>query len=260
LMNIENGAQQERFVGGTQTVANRLADTFKEHIRLNSVVKKIVQNTQNKKNTEGSITVSGEGYSIDCQRVIVAIPPTLAGRIDYHPMLPANREQLTQRVPMGQVWKTYAIYDKPFWREKGLNGLAATDIGHTTVTFDCSPKDGSKGILMGFVLADQAKLFSNLNSAERKESILSSFAILFGEQARHPQHYLDHSWAEEEFTRGCYAGVFPTNTWTTLGEWVKKPIGNIHWAGTETSDVWNGYIEGAIRSGERVAKEILDKY
>ena len=251
LMNVKNGAQEERLVGGASQPALRLADTLKEHIRLNTVVKEIIQ--------EGdTVAVKGEGFALKAKKVVVAIPPVLAGRIHYSPAMPANREQLTQRMPMGVVWKTYAIYDKPFWREEGLNGLSATNEGYVTVTFDNSPKDGSKGIMMGFVLGNQAKAFANLTAEERKASALDTFAKFYGEKARTPVMYLDHSWAEEEFTRGCYAGLMPPGVWTSVGQALREPVGNIHWAGTETSDIWNGYIEGAIRSGERVAKEILE--
>ncbi|AFK02693.1 amine oxidase [Emticicia oligotrophica DSM 17448] len=250
LINVKNGAQEERILGGASLPALRLAETFQDKIRLNSVVKNIIQ--------EGELVkIQGEGFEFVAKKVVVALPPTLAGRINYLPIMPANREQLTQRMPMGTVWKTYAIYDKPFWREAGLNGLSATNDGFTTVTFDNSPKDGSKGIMMGFVLGNQAKAFANLSEEERRNSILDSFAKFYGEKARHPITYIDHSWATEEFTRGCYAGLMPTGAWTSLGKALREPVGNIHWAGTETSDIWNGYIDGAIRSGERVAREIL---
>jgi monoamine oxidase len=251
LMNIENGAQQERFVGGMQPIANRLAEALDGKIQFNKVVKHIKQMAD-------EVVVAGDGFSFMAKDVVVALPPTLAGQIEYDPILPVNRTQLTQRIPMGQVWKTYAVYDKPFWREKDLNGIALSYTGDTTVTFDCSPKDGSKGILLGFVLADKAKQFSNLSPEARKASVLESFSKFFGEKALTPNHYLDQSWSIEPFTQGCFAGVFPPHAWTSLGEWVKKPIGRIHWAGTETSSVWNGYVEGAILSGERVANEILN--
>ena len=250
LMNVKNGAQEERILGGASQPAMLLAETFKDKIRLNSVVRSISQEND-------IVTVKGDGFEFLAKKVVVALPPTLAGRINYFPLMPANREQLTQRMPMGTVWKTYAIYDKPFWREAGLNGLSATNEGCTTVTFDNSPKDGSKGIMMGFVLGNQAKAFSNLSEEERKTSILDSFAKFYGEKARNPIAYIDHSWAAEAFTRGCYAGLMPTGAWTSLGKALREPVGNIHWAGTETSDVWNGYIDGAIRSGERVVREIL---
>lgn len=250
LMNVKNGAQEERMVGGASLPALRLAETFKEHIRLNSVVIAITQQNN-------QVIVKGDGFELVASKVIVALPPTLAGRIQYSPIMPANRDQLTQRVPMGTVWKTYAIYDTPFWREAGLNGLSATNEGYVTVTFDNSPKDASKGIMMGFVLGNQAKAFNQLSSEERKASALDTFAKFYGEKARNPIRYLDHSWAEEEFTRGCYTGLMPTGAWTSLGRALREPVGNIHWAGTETSDIWNGYIEGAICSGERVAQEVL---
>lgn len=250
LMNVKNGAQEERFVGGASLPALRLAETFKEHIRLKSVVRTITQQ-------DNQVIVKGDGFELTASKVIVALPPALAGRIQYLPIMPANRDQLTQRMPMGTVWKTYAIYDRPFWREAGLNGLSATNEGYVTVTFDNSPKDASKGIMMGFVLGNQAKAFNQLAPEERKASALDTFARFYGEKARKPLKYLDHSWAEEEFTRGCYAGLMPTGAWTSLGKVLREPVGNIHWAGTETADIWNGYIEGAIRSGERVAQEIL---
>jgi monoamine oxidase len=251
LMNIKGGAQEERILGGAMSVALKMAESFPENtIQFDAPVKAIIQDGD-------KVEVIGKDFNYSCKKVIVAIPPTLAGRIDYQPLLPANRDQLMQRIPMGTVWKCYAVYDRPFWRDKGLNGLAVSDEGYVSVTFDNSPKDGSKGIMMGFVLANQAKDFSLLSESERKKAILSQFEGFFGKEATSPNLYIDKSWAEEEFTRGCYAGVMPTGAWTSLGKHLREPIGNIHWAGTETSDVWNGYIDGAVRSGERVALEVL---
>ncbi|WP_332368838.1 flavin monoamine oxidase family protein [Spirosoma telluris] len=250
LMNIKNGAQEERFVGGAQLIADRMAATFSEQLIFNSPVKAIIQHGE-------QVSVITDKKTYQAQRVIVTVPPSLQHRIDFQPLLPAQRAQLIQRIPMGSVWKCYAIYPKPFWREQGLNGLAATPDGHVTVTFDTSPKDGRQGILMGFVLGNQAKEFSGLSDSDRKLSALHSFATFFGQEALSPIHYLDHSFMDEEWSRGCYAGLMGPGVWTTLGSSLRKPVGRIHWAGTETSDIWNGYIDGAVRSGERVAKEVL---
>lgn len=255
LMNIKNGAQEERFVGGAQTIADRMAATFSDRIIFNSPVGAILHNGE-------QISVVTEKATYTAKRVIVTVPPALQSRIDFQPLLPAQRAQLIQRMPMGAVWKCYAIYEKPFWREQGLNGLAATPDGHVTVTFDNSPsaksgKDGSQGVMMGFVLGNQAKEFSALSDEDRKKSALHSFATFFGPEALKPIRYLDHSFMNEEWSRGCYAGVMGPGVWTTLGPALREPIGRIHWAGTETSDIWNGYIDGAVRSGERVAKEVL---
>lgn len=250
LMNIKNGAQQDRVYGGAMKPALQLAHEIQDHIFLNHTVKIIKQEKE-------KIKILGDNFEFEAYKVIVAIPPIVQQKITFSPQLSAKRTQLLQRLPMGIVTKTFAIYEKPFWRENGLNGLAVTNNGYTSVVFDNSPEDGSIGILMGFVLANKAKEFSTLNFEERKSSILLSFSTLFGEKAKTPLEYLDHSWALEEFSGGCYAAVFPSGVWTSLGEELRKPHFNIHWAGTETSEIWNGYIEGAIRAGERAALEVL---
>lgn len=207
LMNIRNGAQEERFVGGAQTVANRMADQFRDRIQLRSPVRSIVQ-------TNGRVEVVGDDFSYTANRVIVAIPPVQAARIDFQPLLPTQRELLTQRVPMGSAWKCYAVYEKPFWRDKGYNGLAATPDGHVTVTFDNSPPDGSRGILLGFVLGNQAKTFATLSEQDRRLSALHSFGTFFGLEALRPLRYVDHSFMNDEWVRGCYAGIMGPGVWT----------------------------------------------
>lgn len=252
LMNVKNGAQQDRIAGGAQGIPNGLAAALPPDVlHLNAPVRAILQ-------TETGVEAVGHDLRFSGKRIVVALPPALAGRIDYRPLLPTARDQLTQRVPMGQVFKCYAVYDKPFWRSRDLNGLLATDEGFVSVTFDNSPQNGSKGILMGFVLANQAKRFAELSPEIRKQTILTEFSRAFGEESTSPLAYLDHTWMEEEFTRGCYAGVMPTGAWTSLGKALREPCGRIHWAGTETATIWNGYMEGAVRSGERAAGEVLD--
>ncbi|AFD08934.1 flavin monoamine oxidase family protein [Solitalea canadensis] len=250
LMNIKNGAQEERFVGGAQELVNRMVKELQDELRLNSPVRHIDQD-------ENGVDVIGEGFKYSAKKVIIAIPPALASRIEYNKPLPPNRDQLMQRVFMGSVVKCYAIYKTPFWRERGLNGLCASNKGLITVTFDNSPKDGSKGMLMGFALANQAKSFLELNPLEREKAAIDCFAAFLGPEARNYDLYIDQAWANEEWTRGCYAGIMPPGAWTSVGKTLRTPCGNIHWAGTETSDIWNGYIDGAVRSGERAVSELL---
>ncbi|MEZ0608262.1 flavin monoamine oxidase family protein [Fibrella sp. WM1] len=249
LMNVKNGAQEERFVGGAQTIADRMADELGQRIRFNSPVRYISQNEQ-------FVTIAGLDFSYRASQAIIAIPPTLQANIHFDPALPDDRLQLIRNLPMGAVWKCYAIYERPFWRNQGLNGLAATPDGYVTVTFDNSPNDGSRGILMGFVLGNQARAFSELTDAQRQAAALDAFATFFGEAARTPQRYLDHSFLNEPYSQGCYAALFGPGIWTQYGSALRAPVGRLHWAGTETATIWNGYIEGAIRSGERAAEEV----
>jgi monoamine oxidase len=250
LMNIKNGAQQDRIMGGADQPARKMAIELEGHIRLNHPVSMVRQEAD-------QVIVSGGDFSFSASRLVVAVPPSLVQKIRFNPLLPAEKTQLFQRMPMGCVWKCYAIYNEPFWRKRGLSGLVASTSGLPSLVFDNSPHDASQGILMGFVLADQARAFTQLDEPARKEKILDAFQQFFGSEAAHPLLYIDQCWAEEEWSGGCYAGFMGPHTMTSLGPWLRKPTGLIHWAGTETSDLWNGYMEGAILSGDRVVSEIL---
>lgn len=251
LLELEGGAQQDRIKGGVQPIADKMAAELGENLKLEAPVREVIQ----KGNT---VKVYGDRFSYTARKAIIAIPPTLASRIEYRPILSARRDQLTQRMPMGTVIKCYAIYDKPFWRELGLNGLVVTDEAYMLQTvFDNSPADGSRGILTGFSLANRARKILELPSEKRQELVVRDLVKLFGEKAAKPIKYLDKSWADEEFTRGCYTGLMSPGTITGFRNALREPCGHIHWAGTETATVWNGYIDGAIRSGERAAREVL---
>ncbi len=252
LVGVANGAQQDRFVGGAQPIADRLAGTLGDALHLSSPVREIVT-------TDDGVEARGDGFVARGRRIIVALPPTLAGRLRYAPALPAARDQLTQRMPMGSVIKCMAVYDTPFWREEGLSGQAVSDTGPVQTTFDNSPPEGKPGVLLGFIEANAARALSRVTETERRAKVLECFARYFGERALSPREYVDKSWAEDEWSRGCYAGYMPPGVWTSYGHALRASVGRIHWAGTETAAEWNGYIEGALASGERAAREVLSR-
>jgi monoamine oxidase len=171
--------------------------------------------------------------------------------------MPGWRNQLTQRVPMGSVIKVHAIYEQPFWRQDGLSGFVVSDSGPVRVVYDNSPEDGSPGVLVGFIEGEQARTWARRDRADRRAGILACLSDYFGERAGRPRELLERSWADEEYSGGCYAGYFPPGVWTSFGQALREPIGRLHWAGTETATVWTSYMEGAVQSGQRAANEVL---
>ncbi len=249
-----NGAQQWRFVGGSQLIALKIARELGSRVVLSSPVRRIEQNGR-------GVTVYSDRGTVKAKRVIVAVPPTLAGRIDYAPLLPFQRDQLTQRFGQGTLTKVAAIYDRPFWRDKGLTGTAISTSGPVTATFDDSPPEASSkrgpGIIFGFVGGDNARHYATLSPAAKRAAVLKQYAAFFGAEAHKAKGFFDTPWSGEEWTRGCPVGIPSTGTLLAYGPWLRKPVGRIHWAGTETSAYWNGYMDGAVRSGERAAAEVL---
>lgn len=250
LLGVTGGAQESRFTLGAQHISNRVAAELGERVILHAPIHSVIQD-------ERGITIEGDTTAVTAERAIIALPPTLAGRLRNRPALPGYRDQLTQRMPMGSVYKVQCIYDAPFWRDEGLTGQVSSDSGAVRITFDNSPASGSPGVLLGFIEGDEARYWGRRSADERRNAALSCLVRYFGERAGQPREYVEYSWAEEEYSRGCYAGYMPPGVWTTYGEALREPIGRIHWAGTETATVWNGYMDGAVQSGERAAAEVL---
>lgn len=251
LISTDRGAQQDRIVGGSIRIAETMAAELGARVRLSSVVSRIVEHG------DGVRVVLRDGDEVAGSHVIVTLPPTLAGRLDYEPALPSWRDQLTQRLPAGSVVKVYAGYDEPFWRADGLNGQAASDRGPVKITFDNSPPSGTPGVLMGFLEGDEARTWARRTAEERRDAVLGCFARYFGPKALAPNEYVERDWMAEELTRGCYGAHFTPGVWTAYGHALREPVGRIHWAGAECSPVWNGYMEGAVRSGEATAAAVL---
>jgi monoamine oxidase len=250
LVGVTSGAQESRCVGGTQQLSERLAATLGDRVILNAPAHTISQD-------ERGARVEAEGITVNAQHAIIALPPTLAGRLRYRPALPGYRDQLTQRMPMGTVIKVQCLYDTPFWRDEGLTGQVTSDTGAVRITFDNTPVTGAPGILLGFVEGAEGRYWGRQRAEARRNEVLDCFARYFGERARSPREYVELSWAEEEYSRGCYAGFLPPGVLTSYGEALREPIGRLHWAGTETATEWNGYMDGALQAGERAAREAL---
>jgi monoamine oxidase len=203
------------------------------------------------------VEVEGDGFSVRGQRCIATLPPALAGRIEYRPPMPSLRDQLTQRAPMGSVIKMQVVYATPFWREDGLSGRVVSDSGPVRITFDNSPREGRPGVLVTFIEGRDWRRYSCVGPEERRRLVVDCLTRYFGPKASTPIEYVDRDWSAEEYSRGCYGAVFPAGTWISCGSAIREPVGRVHWAGTETATVNAGYIDGAVRSGERVAAEVL---
>ena len=254
--NTRGGAQEQRLTGSSsQGLAEAMAKALGSgNVLLKAPVRRIVQGRSIVRVESPAVVARGK-------RVIVAIPPASAGRIDYDPVMPADRDSLTQRVWQGALTKVAAAYDKPFWREKGLNGtaLGTTNDILVNATFDDSPQDGSPGVIFGFVGGDQSRRYAGMSEADRRAKVRDEFAVYFGEEARNPIEFFDTRWPEERWIRGGPVGNYGPGQLLQYGPALRRVQGKIHWAGTETSTFWNGYMDGAVRSGERAAKEVLDR-
>ncbi|KPK16441.1 MAG: hypothetical protein AMJ62_05485 [Myxococcales bacterium SG8_38] len=250
LSEVRGGAQQDRFVAGAQSVSRALAAELGDSVRLGMPVRKLVQ-------SRDGVDAVSDGDAVGGRFAIVAVPPSLAGRIEYDPLVSVARDQLTQRFAMGAAVKVLVTYERAFWREAGFSGEVVSSDGPLSVVYDNTSHDERQPALVGFIVGSQARHWSAQPHADRQRRVLAKLERYFGEQARSFQEYHELDWGAEPWSRGCPVGGLPPGVLTHSFAYLRKPEGRIHWAGTEAATEWIGYMEGAIQSGERAADEVL---
>ena len=251
LMGVKGGVLEKKFKGGMQQIAARLADELGERVVLGAPARRIVQDA-------AGVRVETDKGVFEARFVIVATPPGPAIRIEYRPHLPAAHDMLRQRMAMGAIIKVSVAYETAFWREAGFSGQVATDDDTLGLVYD-DVQDVGPPMLLCFIEGTHAVALSGEPQAVRREKVLGSLVRFFGEQAATPLAYDDNDWLTEPWTHG-YVGAMPPGAMTRYGHALREPVGRIHWAGAETSAEWQGYIEGALRSGVRAAREVAARH
>ncbi|HZC17804.1 MAG TPA: flavin monoamine oxidase family protein [Caulobacteraceae bacterium] len=247
LMAVEGGMLDAKFEGGMQQIAQRLAEELGERVVLSAPVHRIVQDAD-------GVRVSTDQGEFEARFAIVATPPGPTARIRFEPHLPAARDGLHQRMPMGTIIKVVVAYETPFWRATGLSGQIATDDDTLGIVMDDVQATGP-AVLLCFIEGAHAVAMSAAGQEARKKAVIDSLVRFFGPQAAEPIGYGDNDWTLEPWTHG-YVGAMPPGVMTRFGAALREPCGRIHWAGSETSTEWAGSIEGALRSGIRAAGEV----
>jgi monoamine oxidase len=247
LMAVKGGGLDAKFKGGMHQIARRMAEELGERVVVNAPVVKIVQ-------TSDGAKVITEKSEFTAHFVIVAAPPGPIARIAFEPPLPASRDGLHQRMPMGAIIKIVVAYKSPFWRAKGFSGQVATDDDTLGIVMD-DAAEGSAPTLLCFIEGRHALEMSAAGKDARKAKVIASLVKFFGPEAANYTAYEDNDWLLEPYTHG-YVGSMPPGVMTRFGHALREPCGRVHWAGTETATEWAGYIEGGMRSGMRAAHEV----
>ncbi|KAG8508096.1 Amine oxidase [flavin-containing] A, partial [Galemys pyrenaicus] len=255
IFSVTNGGQERKFVGGSGQVSERIMALLGDRVKLSCPVTGVDQSGENIIIT----TLNHEVY--ECKYVISAIPPVLTTKIHFTPMLPPERNQLIQRLPMGAVIKCMMYYKEAFWKKKDYCGcmLIEDEEAPISITLDDTKPDGSLPAIMGFILARKAVRLAKLHKEIRKKKICELYAKVLGSQeALQPVHYEEKNWCEEQYSGGCYTAYFPPGIMTQYGRVIRQPVDRIFFAGTETATHWSGYMDGAVEAGERAAREVLN--
>ncbi|MBM9485441.1 FAD-dependent oxidoreductase [Pseudomonas sp. ICBG1301] len=248
LEGIKGGAQESRLAGGSQILSLKMAQALGDKVRLACPVRKIVGWDRD------VVELHTDQGVILTRQVIAALSPALCNQIVFDPPLPSGRAALQRNWPAhSPMRKTVHVYERPFWRDQGLNGQIVQVEGPLIWAFDNSPADGSLGVLSGFIRTGQLP-----HDPRAAQDILSAiYAKAMGEQALNPIQFHDMDWGKiDPWTLSCISPM-PPGFWTQWGEYLTPAVGRLIWSGTETAEIWAGAMDGAIRAGHRAAMEAL---
>lgn len=247
----DGGAQDLRFEGGSQSLSLKMQAALGERVLLDHPVHRIVD-------------VPGEPVAVHtphgvlrARHVVVAMMPADTMRIRFEPELPPQRLALARgwaRLTRLPIIKANVAYDRPFWREAGLNGAMQSDAGPLQLVFDTSAADGSLGVLTCFLSIAEAKQLAD--ARQRQARIVEELVRYFGPKASTPVDYVEKDWSTDPWSTGCITPLTP-GLLSATGEALRAPVGRVHWAGTESAIAWCGFMEGAVGAGARAATEVL---
>lgn len=237
-------AEDTMFERGSDAIARVIAAELGDRLRLDHPVDIVVDD-----DGDVGVAVAGRWGTIRADRVVLAVPPTFAARL--------LRETSGFRAGMhrGAIVKAVAVYPEAFWRADDRNGMTQAPGDLVSSTFDVSR--GGFGMLTALIPGTAAASLSPMSPLVRREFVFDAFERAAGPAARHPLAYFEHAWVSDPWTLGGYGELAPPGLLTAERTLGTEPRGRVHFAGTETSAEWNGYLEGAVRSGERVAAEVL---
>lgn len=251
----EHGGQYLRCRQGMQIFALEMAKEVPAGtIRFSDPVQSV-------RHVPGGVRVRSASGTVHARKVIVSVPSPVLRTIAFDPPLPFAKSILTDLATYGYYTKVMLAFKTPFWSDRGFCGLAQSFVGPASVVRDTSvPADG-KWVLTCFLAGDPGRQWSQLPEGQRTEALLKQVGELFADEEfvrGQFEEAVGHEWAKEQWSGwGCPCTSLPPGSLDAVGHALREPVGDVHFVGTETAGEWKGYMEGAVRSGERGASEVL---
>jgi monoamine oxidase len=242
-----------RIIGGNDLLPKAIANALPD-VRLNAVVESI-------KIQDNGVTVKYKQvdsfHTFQSDFAILAVPLTVARLIDFNSSLPLAHQKLVDEISYGAVTKVLIEYRKQFWKEIGWNGRLYTDEPIVMTWGATNHIEHEHGIITAYTGGKPGAELSKLSDTERIKTAVSVIEKAFPGSSDLIENTATVAWMNEPFTRSSYMALAPnqvTEHWQTLF----TPAGRLYFAGEHASPI-QGYMEGAVESGQRVAKEIIGK-
>ena len=253
----KGGGQHLRVRQGTQLFAKGLADALPPGtIQLNAPVQAVTQRNSQE------VHVQSDEISFSARKIITTVPSPVLKDISFTPPLPPAKLAWIQSSGYGFYTKAMMEFRSPFWIEKGCCGLVQSFVGPASVVRDTSSPSDSKYVLTCFMAGDPGRAWAAKPTKEREESLIVQLQQLFGvaDLGKDFVKMYAYDWVDDQWSGwGCPCASLTPGVISSFGaDTLRQSWHDVHFAGTETAGEWKGYMEGACRSGERAAAEVVN--
>lgn len=239
--------------GGTDLLPRAFAAHLSEKIRYGAAV---VGFEQDEHRVRVAYRQGGARHSIEADRLVCAVPFSVLRRMTVSPRFSAAKQNAIEQLPYTSVARTYLQTRSKFWLEEGLGGSASFDEPFTAV-FDGAPNQpGARGILESYMAGVPARRLTALGEAARVGSVLGLVEKVLPRVRENFEVGATKCWDEDEWARGAYAWYRPGQMLSLMPH-VARAEGRVHFAGEHTSSLF-GWMQGALESGNRAAREVND--
>ncbi|MGH2575242.1 MAG: flavin monoamine oxidase family protein, partial [Ignavibacteria bacterium] len=244
----EKNEMDYKIKGGNIKLAEKIAEKIGiENVKLNHRAIEIVQ-------SDGKVTIICQNdIKFECDKIVCSIPTYSMSKIEWKPSLPQEKLDAVNQLQYARINKNVFLFDERFWRDESFDMV--TDVYGHYFYHGTKNQKSKKGALISYSIGDKADVIHRQNKEFKKEVAVNSLKAAFGDVSDKILKQVNYYWGIDSYSKGAYA-FYGKGQWFKIMPALKSPFLNVHFAGEHLAD-WQGFMEGAVNSGEEAAEEIM---
>jgi monoamine oxidase len=238
-----------KIIGGNSRLVQALASRIgQSNIRLQTPVQAVTQRA-------GKVWVRSGEQRWSADACICTVPTRSLRRMQFDPPLPATQIRAADELQYARIIKTSVLYDERFWKHDDFS--LVSDVTSHYYFHSTQKQPGKAGILTSYSVGDKADVLASQNPQRRMQIVAQELAPLESRAPELARDILSYAWQRDPYTQGSYA-LYRPGQWLRLRPILQRPHGKVLFAGEHLAD-WQGYMEGAVTTGEAAAKTLIGK-
>ncbi len=243
-----------KMTGGNSRLAEEFANRIgQENVRLGMRVTRLSQRRGGKIEVRMEHPLLEMVMPILADAVICTVPINSLLRIEFDPPLPTAQRSAAEQLTYARICKNSVLYDERFWRDENFSMVSDTTAHYYFHSTQSQP--GKQGILTSYAIGEKADVLASQSDARRQKIITDDLVDFNADAPKLARGIRSYAWQRDEYTDGAYA-LYKPGQWFGIRPILTRPHGKVLFAGEHLAD-WQGFMEGAIETGEAAAQSLI---